>query len=224
MTLPPLATTDDMAAILQRALSAQEIVYATRLLEIASGMVRRYTRQDITQTVGDVVTIPGNWGQSITLPQRPVTNVSSVTINGGTPPFAAWELIGDELFIGTGSFQPDYGTSLWGGTGLWGPAGSAEGPQATGATWQGPQAQVTVTYDHGYATVPDEIVNEVAGMAALQMSSPVGINSEAIGGTTGYKVAYAQSPVGGMVLTAETKDVLNFYRRRAASTSIATRR
>lgn len=224
MALPPLATTDDMAAILQRALSTQEIVYATRLLQLASGMVRRYTRQDITQVVGDVVTIPGNWGQSITLPQRPVASVTSVVINGGTPPFAAWKLIGDELFIATGSFQPDYGSSLWGGTGLWGPAGSSEGPQATGATWQGPQAQVTVTYDHGYATVPDEIVNEVAGMAALQMSSPVGINSEAIGGTTGYKVAYAQSPVGGMMLTDETKSVLNFYRRRAASTSIATRR
>lgn len=219
--LPALATVDDVAAILNRPLSITEVSTATRLLEIASGMVRRYTRQDLTFALGDMVTIPGNWGQSIILPQRPVVNVSSVTINGATPPFAAWKLIDDELFIGTGSFQPDYGTALWGGTGLWGPAGSFQGPQATGATWQGPQVSVAVVYDHGYDPIPDDIVNEVAGMAALQMSSPVGIDEERVGG---YLAKYAQSPVGGLALASETKAVLNFYRRRYASVSIATRR
>jgi len=222
MTLAPLATTDDVAAILQRTLTTQEVTYATRLIEMASAMVRRYTRQDLTAATADVVNLPGTWGHTITLPQRPVTAVTSVVINGATPAFASWKLIGDELFIGTGSFQPDYGSSLWGGpSGLWGPAGSSTGPQATGASWQGPQGSVTVTYDHGYAVIPDEITNEVAGMAALQMSSPVGIDREVIGG---YQAVYAKSPVGGMSLTAETKAVLNFYRRRNASVSIATRR
>ena len=221
-SLAPLAVTDDVAAILQRALTTSEIIYATRLLAIASAMVRRYTRQDLTTVAGDIITLPGTWGHTIMLPQRPVTAVTSVVINGATPAFASWKLLYDELFIGTGSFQPDYGSSLWGGpSGLWGPAGSMTGPQATGASWQGPQVGVTITYDHGYAATPDDITNEVAGMAALQMSSPVGINNEQVGG---YKVAYAQSPVGGMLLTTETKAVLNFYRKRNASVSIATRR
>lgn len=221
MTLAPLAWTDDVAAILQRELTATELVYAARLIDMASGMVRRYTRQDITAVTGEVLTLPGNWGQTITLPQRPVTAVTSVVINGATPTYAQWKLVGDELFIGTGSFQPDYGSSLFGGTGLWGPAGSSAGPQATGASWQGPQSGIVVTYDHGYATIPDDIVNEVAGMVALQISSPVGVDKEVIGG---YQATYAKSPVGGMSLTDETKSVLNFYRRRAASVSIATRR
>ena len=222
MSLAPLAITDDVAAILGRALTAPELVTATRLIQIASAMVRRYTRQDLTAVAGDVVNLPGTWGHTIMLPQRPVTAVASVVINGATPAFASWKLMFDELFIGTGSFQPDYGSSLWGGpSGLWGPAGSATGPQATGASWQGPQASVTVTYDHGYGVIPDDITNEVAGMAALQMSSPVGMAREKVGG---YEATYALSPVGGMVLTAETKDVLNFYRKRNASVSITTRR
>lgn len=221
MSLPALATTDDVAAILNRALTTAETATATRLLQIASGIVRRYTRQGISFTAGDVVTLPGVWGQSVVLPQRPVVAVASVTINGGVAPFAQWKLIADDLFIGTGSFQPDYGASLWGGTSLWGPAGSAQGPQATGATWQGPQGTITVTYDHGYQTIPDDIVNEVAGMVALQMSSPVGVDQETIGG---YRAVYAQSPVGGMALADESKKALNFYRRRATSVSIATRR
>lgn len=221
MPLTPLATTDDVAAILQRPLTATEITTATRLIALASGMVRRYTRQDLTAATGDVITLAGTWGHTIMLPQRPITAVASVVVNGANPAYAPWKLIDDEIVILTGSFQPDYGSSLWGGTGLWGPAGSYIGPQATGASWQGPQATVTVTYSHGYAVIPDDIVNEVAGMAALQMSSPVGINSEQIGG---YQVAYARSPVGGMSLTAETKSVLNFYRKRNASVSIATRR
>jgi hypothetical protein len=221
MPLAPLATTDDVAATLNRALTANEATYAPRLLALASGMVRRYTRQEITATAGDVVTLSGTWNQTIILPQRPVTAVISVVLNGANPSYNAWKLIHDELFIGTGSFQPDYGTSLWGGTGLWGPSGSSQGPQATGATWQGPQAEVVVTYDHGYTTVPDDIVNEVAGMVALQLVSPVGVDSEMVGG---YKVAWAKSPVGGMSLTAETKSVLNFYRRRNASVTITARR
>ena len=221
MTLAPLAITDDVAAILGRALTAPEITYATRLLAMASGIVRRYTRQDLTLVTGDVITVPGTWGHTIMLPQRPVTAITSVVINGANPAYASWKLIDDELSILTGSFQPDYGSSLWGGTGLWGPAGSYIGPQATGASWQGPQAVVTITYSHGYATIPDDIANEVAGMAALQMSSPVGIDKEVVGG---YQAVYAKSPVGGMSLTAESKSVLNFYRKRNASVSIATRR
>lgn len=221
MVLPALATTDDVAAILNRSLTTTEITTATRLLDLASGMVRRYTRQALTFAAGDVVTLPGTWGQTIVLPQRPVTAVASVVLNGATAPYVQWTVIGDELFISSGSFQPDYGNSLWGGRSLWGPAGSTLGPQATGSTWQGPQGTVTVTYDHGYTEIPGDIVNEVAGMAALQMSSPVGIDQETIGG---YRATYAKSPVGGMSLTDETKAVLNFYRRRAASVSVATRR
>jgi hypothetical protein len=221
MTLPALATLDDVAAVVGRTLTPTETTNATRLLSMASGMVRRYTRQTITQVVDDVITLPGSWGQTLTLPNRPVQSVSSVVFNGGTMPNTKWKLIGDDLFLGTGAFMPDYGSQLWGGNALWGPAGSTVGPQATGATFQGPQASLEITYTHGYAEVPWDIINEVAGMVAMQLSTEVGISSEQVGG---YKVSYDRAQSGGMTLPAETKSVLNFYRKRATTSSIATRR
>ena len=221
MTLPALATLDDVAAIIGRPLSTIETTNGTRLLGMASGMVRRYTRQTITQVVDDVITLPGVWGHVLPLPQRPVSSVKSVLFGNATAPATSWKLVGDDLFIGSGSYQPDYGYLNNSTTALWGPAGSVMGPSATGANWQGPQTSVTVTYTHGYAETPADIVNEVAGMVALQLSTSVGVNSEQIGG---YKVSYIRGEGGGMALTEETKRVLNFYRKRAASTTIAAKR
>lgn len=217
MTLPALATLDDVAAIIGRPLTSAEQTNGTRLLDMASGMVRRYTRQTITQVVDDVVTLPGNWGHTLTLPNRPVQSVSSVQFAGATAPTTSYKLVGDDLFLGTGAFMPDYSGVQWGGSALWGPAGSNNSPQATGATWQGPQAQITVTYTHGYATTPQDIVNEVAGMVALQLSTSVGVQQEKIGG---YEVQYLRGQGGGMALTDETKSVLNFYRKRAISSPV----
>ena len=221
MTLPALATLDDVAAIIGRTLTATETTNGTRLLAMASGMVRRYTRQTITQVVDDVVVLPGNWGHTLTLPERPVQSVKSVVFSGGTAPNTSWKLVGDDLFLGTGGYMPDYSGSMVGDQQLWGPAGSNGSPQVMGATWQGPQTQITVTYTHGYADVPQDIVNEVAGMVALQLSTSVGVQRERIGG---YQVEYLRGEGGGMALTDETKAVLNFYRKRSASTQIASLR
>ena len=221
MTLPALATLDDVAAIIGRPLTSTETTNGTRLLGMASGMVRRYTRQTITQVVDDVIVLPGNWGHSLFLPQLPVTSVSSVAVNGVSASVSRWRLIGNELFLGTGSYSPDFGTLASPGGALYGPAGSTNGMQVGGPSWQGPGTQVTITYTHGFAEVPADIVNEVAGMVALQLSTSVGVNSEQIGG---YKVSYQRGEGGGMALTEETKSVLNFYRKRAISSTIATRR
>ena len=220
MTTPLLATTDDVAALLQRDLTATELTNATRLLGMASDMVRRYTRQTLHQ-VTETVVLPGNWDNSLVLPQRPVTNVASVLINGAAPSYQVWRTIDDTLFLGTGAYQPDFGVLLWGGNALWGPAGSNTGPQATGATWGGPQAQITVTYTHGFATIPGDIVNVVAGLVAIAIASPVGVQSEKIGG---YQVGYTRSEGGAMALQAADKEILNYYRKRAISSSIAVQR
>lgn len=221
MTLPALATLDDVAAIIGRPLTATETTNGTRLLGMASGMVRRYTRQTITQVVDDVITLPGNWGHTIVLPQLPVSSVSSVVVNSVNAPISRWTVIGNELFLGTGSYSPDYGAIAGPGGTLWGPAGSSNGMQIGGPSWQGPSSQVVVTYTHGYTEVPADITNEVAGMVALQLSTSVGVEKEKIGG---YSVDYQRGQGGGMALTDETKAVLNFYRRRSMSSTIATRR
>lgn len=221
MTAPQLATIDDVVAIIGRPLTDAQTTAAARLLNMASGMVRRYTRQTITKVVDDVVTLPGNWGNTLELPERPVRSVASVVMNGATMPNTQWRLIDGNLFLGTGAFLPDYGSTIWGGSALWGPAGSNQGPQAIGNTWQGPNAQITVTYTHGFDEVPQDLVNEVAGMVALQLNAEVGILSEQIGG---YKVQYARNGNGGMALSEETKQVLNYYRKRVHSAPVDVRR
>jgi hypothetical protein len=218
MTLPNLATTDDVAAILGRSLTSAETTSATRLLAMASGQVRRYTRQTLSLVTDDSVVLPGNWGHVLVLPQRPVSSVTSVTFSNGIAPTTQWKLVNDSLFLGTGAYMPDYSGSIWGGQALWGPAGSNNAPQATGSTWQGPQTQITVVYTHGYTDIPQDIVNEVAGMVAMQLNTDVGVQSEQIGG---YKVVYDRAQSGAMVLSEEAKSVLNFYRVRAVSSSVA---
>jgi hypothetical protein len=221
MTLPNLATTDDVAAILGRSLTAAETTNATRLLAMASGLVRRYTRQTLSLVTNDSVVLPGNWEHVLTLPQRPVQSVTSVTFSNGIAPTTQYKLINDSLFLGTGAYMPDYAGSIWGGPALWGPAGSNNAPQATGSSWQGPQTQITVVYTHGYTDIPQDIVNEVAGMVAMQVNTDVGVQSEQIGG---YKVVYDRAQSGAMVLSDEAKSVLNFYRVRAISSPAATPR
>ena len=217
MTLTPLAVQADVEAIIGRSLTDAQATACTRLLDMASGVVRRYVRQNITQVTNDVVTLPGNWGNTLELPQRPVTAVASVVMNGATMPNTQWKLVDNTLFLGTGGFMPDYGSTIWGGSALWGPAGSIQGPQAMGNTWQGPTAQVTVTYTHGYAETPQDIVNIVAGMVALQINAETGIQSEAIGS---YKVVYARNGNGGMALSEDDKSALNFYRKRATASRV----
>lgn len=219
MSASLLATLDDVAAILQRDLTAAEVTNGTRLLTMASDVVRRYTRQSFDYTVNDVITLPGNWGNTLVLPQRPITAVHNVLINGATPSYQVWKLLDDTLYISTGAYQPDFGVLLWGGNALWGPAGSNSGPQATGATWQGPAATVTITYDHGYQTIPGDVVNVTAGLVALAIASPVGVNEERVGG---YQVKYSRSEGGAMQLQSGDKEILNFYRKRATSLSVAT--
>lgn len=221
MTAPQLATIADVVAIIGRPLTSDQTTAADRLLNMASGIVRRYTRQYLTQVTNDVVTLPGNWGNTLLLPERPVTSVSSVVMNGGTMSNTQWRLVDGNLFLGTGAFMPDYGSTIWGGEALWGPAGSNQGPQAIGNTWQGPTAQITVTYTHGYAEIPQDIVNVVAGLVALQLNAETGIQSEAIGS---YKVVYARNGNGGMALSDDDKAALNFYRKRTGSASIAVQR
>lgn len=217
MTFAALATSSDVAAALGRPLTAFESSNVSRLLELASAVVRRYTRQTINQVVNDVVVLPGNWSASLVLPERPVTSVSSVTINGSA--VTQYVIIDDTLFMGSGSFMPDYGVS--GGSVLDGPAGSLYGQNFSGVSWQGPQAQISVTYTHGYAVIPDDIANEVAGMVAVQMATETGIIREKIGG---YEVGYARTDGGAITLSDTAKSVLNFYRKRSTTISVATRK
>ena len=85
----------------------------------------------------------------------------------------------------------------------------------------GPSAQIVVVYDHGYAVIPDDIANMVAGVVALQISAGVGITMEQVGG---YKVQYQRSDGGALSLTDANKKDLRRYRRTTLSSSMSSTR
>jgi len=231
MTLPPLAAQSDVEALLVRPLTTAEATYCTTLLATASNKVRAYVRQDLSETLGDTVVLNGNWGTRLTVPQWPVLNVSAVSVRGNAmaPNTYAWDRFGNIDVVSASSTWTDFdnifgppamlaagaSTLLTGAAPmLSGPAGSIYPDIQSGPSWSGPATRVTITYDHGYATIPSDIVDEVAGMVAAQMSVPVGLMKEVIGG---YQAQYIRSPGGAMTLTDEAKINLNRYRRRAWS-------
>lgn len=100
------------------------------IVETACGIVRAYAEQDITQELGDVATLDGNGGESVQLPQVPVTDVQWITIDG--------ESITDDTYTFNTNgivFRLD------------------------GATFADGRQNVRISYDHGYADadIPDEV-------------------------------------------------------------------
>ena len=77
--------------------------------------------------------------------------------------------------------------------------------------WGGPSARVTVTYTHGFATVPPSVKAAVLSMAARAAASPAGVRQESI---AGYSVTYADA--GVMVRLSDPEMAqLGWLRRRA---------
>jgi hypothetical protein len=167
---------------------------ALALLADASAVVRGYTGQDFTQaTTTDRVQVKRGW---VKLPQRPVTAVSAVRDTNNNQILFQW-LSGDRVQI-----QPNL-------------------DEFSNVPWQGGLKLVDVTYTHGYATVPDEIVAvvcQIAGRALGTSPDAAALTSEGIGSYQYATGGAAASGAAGML--AGERAVLDRYRRHARSTSI----
>ena len=86
------ATAADLAVRLARTFTDEESAQADALLDDASEMIREHLGQQVTQVVDDEATIVGKTGPWLDLPERPVTEVTEISING--------EVIGDYELIG----------------------------------------------------------------------------------------------------------------------------
>lgn len=75
--------------------------------------------------------------------------------------------------------------------------------------WGGPSVEVSVTYTHGYATIPDDIKAVVLQSAVRAWSNPSGIAQESL---EGYSITYARGN-SGVVLFESEKAILDRYRR-----------
>lgn len=200
-----LATKADLAARLGRDLNCDEEARLEALLADASTMVRSYTGQDFGVATS-TVTLRSQAGM-IVLPQRPVTGITSVTAIGinGTPDIGVvdywWDGL-DKIRLGQGDFIINLPEIWW---------DEDEGYPGT----------YRVTYSHGYAEVPADVVMVVCGMALRTLTSPAiagGITSETVG-----PYSYRSDTPGlglSVIMNDAERKVLTRYRRTAGMISV----
>jgi hypothetical protein len=137
----------DLAAYLQRTLDTTS---ATLARTVATGIVTGYTNQGI-EAATYTQTLPISTGLTIRLPQRPVTAVTSVTIDG-----TAWTVTDQWLWDGI-SYQVDL----------------EEPPPVD--VWT-----ARVVYNAGYATVPGLVKAVALSVAARAYTNPSRVSSQSI--------------------------------------------
>lgn len=192
-----LATPDDLEARLGRDLTDTEQSRAEALLADASAMIRAYTGQTFDEVTGDVAVLRVQGG-IVRLPQRPVTAVTSVVALGGAgmPDVTVidWIFDGiDQVRLGEGSCVINLPEIWWDDDGYPG-------------TYR-------ITYNHGYATVPADVVAVTCGIILRVFGNPQGYRSETVGA---YSVTYAVPATGealGVNLTRYDRTALDRYRR-----------
>lgn len=171
---------------------------ATILLDVATAAIKAYTNQTLSRVTNDTVILPGNHTNTLELPERPVISIGAVSI-------------GDTALTVDSDFVWDGRSGLLRGTAVSGVLVINDGPLVSGTgDWGGPGAQVSVTYTHGFATIPDDIKGVCLALAARSLQSPDGVNSETIGS---YSVSYSRTG-GAVSLLDEERRLLDRYRRR----------
>lgn len=180
-----LAELSDLENVMARALTSDESERAVSLLGYASAVVRTFTGQHFTQ-VTETVRLPVRGGRC-RLPQYPVTDVSAVAIAEGSAITFSW-VAGQVVDCNPSTIN----------------AFEIE-PFRTRLQW------VDVTYTHGYATVPADVVGVVCDIVAAALASPPedsGVQTETLGPfTTSYGTNYP----GGVRLTQSQRDRLMPY-------------
>jgi hypothetical protein len=192
----PLALPEDLAARLGITFTDAQTDQATAILADASAYVRNYTRQTITQVVDDTATLESTAEQWLWLPQRPVTAVSSVMIGSAAVSPTYWVLQGDGLYRFYGWQGRFYGST---------------------SLWNQPDT-IVVTYTHGFAAVPDDIVAVVCKIAKTTWRNPEGLRQWRQGQT---EATYAIETVADGALDRDDKRVLDFYRRPSRSVKLS---
>lgn len=207
-----LATASDLSDRLGRPLTSAEEARATALLADASALVRGFTGMGFARTDGETVVLRAQQGE-IRLPQRPVIGVTAVVAvgAGGAPdlPVVGWQWDGIDI-VRTATSSPAINLpEEW----------YDEDYESYPGTYR-------VTYSHGDAAVPADVVAVVARMALRTMTAPTmagGLTGETIGP---YSYRTDGSGVGtAVVMTDDDRKMLELagYRRKSGMSMVRWR-
>lgn len=207
MALPPLATAADLEAAMRLDTGSLPAAQADLALRRASARVRAYTRQDITLVEDDTIDMPGG-ERVLVVPQRPLVVDAThplTVVEVGVPGGVETTLVEDTDFTRLGN-------ELTRGYPWYAPT------RTMGWPWRQQQGvwapTVRLTYSHGYAEVPDDIVDIVLDLASMNLSNPENLRSVAI---DDYSRTFASETIGNARLTSGHKADLRSYRRPAFS-------
>ncbi len=171
-----LATAQDLASALQLdygALTAAQQATMALWVECATAVVQGAcgrVPQRILEVVDDTATLLGTTSRWLDLPQRPVTSIKSVTLDGVA-------LVEGAAGSGGGTFRR-YGSRLWRGDG-W-------------QTYVGEPSTVVVVNTHGYPSDDQGLMlsrSAVLGLSKTAWTNVGGLKSERI---DDYAVVYAE--------------------------------
>ncbi len=189
----------DLEAFLQIEIGAERRAAAERAIEEASAAIQNYCHQTLELVADDELTLDCSGGTKIFLPELPVVSVSEVIEDGETL------TAGDDYKLGQHGIL-----------------------HRIGQNWASGVQIVTITYAHGYTTIPDDIVAVCVRAAARAYQA--GLRAEELGGIPGvastslgdYSVAFGTETGGGQegvlgasaapVLLRSEKAILNRYR------------
>jgi len=190
---------DDIATFLQVSIAtAAQIAAADRACAEAAAAIRNYTHQYLELVEDEAITLDSRGGARIFLPELPVVEVSAVVEDD-----TALD-VDDDYKLGQHGILHRVGGAKW-----------AKGIQI-----------IAVTYSHGYATLPDDIVVIAtraasrayqSGLRAAEDEASLGVQSKSLGD---FSVQYGNESVadglmgasGVRLLLLSEKDVLDNYR------------
>jgi hypothetical protein len=171
--MPGFCAVADIAAFLQLTIAADN-ASALRAIDEATGAIQNYCEQAIEEVDDDETTFDvGERQGKLFLPESPVTEVSEVVENGVTLTVDVDYKLGNHGIL-----------------------------YRVGTYWYPGIQTVTVTYTHGYATIPQTVVDVCtrmaarafqAGLRAKELAGVAGVSAKTLGD---YSVTFG-SEIGG---------------------------
>lgn len=150
------ATVAQLEQRLGRTLTTTQRQQALAMIGEASAEVAGFCRQTIARVTAHEVTLAGCYATGLVLPERPVVEVTAVSIDGDA--LDSWTLTGDTLY-----------------------RGATDDDDRFRLGWGGPGNAVALTYTHGYADIPPLITKTVIAMVVRTIANPTGVTSESMG-------------------------------------------
>lgn len=194
MPLPePLAGVLDLVERLGRDLTDAELIRSNAILRDASAAVRRAAGGQIISAATSTIRVPA-YGGRLKLPQYPVNSITSVVNTASQSVTYTWYAGWTEIVVASSALLNSWEIEPF--------------------TYSTPQLPVTVTYAHGYAVVPDDIVGVVCSVALRALGQEAdhgGVTQESLGAYS-YTVGSAAAQ-GGFGLLDNERRIAEAYRR-----------